>query len=149
MLEPIAILPQLWAFPIVAGFLILLGALLITVGFRSAYDGEGWFVTGWSSAFLGLLGMAIWVIMLIPFDAKYHQIYELEGTVEAVTNTIDGGDGELSYSPVVTLSGYSDPIVMDTPRITTLEGREVTLRCTLEWDPYGLDTTNCGLAAIK
>jgi hypothetical protein len=99
---------------------------------------------------VGVTGLIISVLFFIPYDSKYHHIYRLQGTVESVTNVLEGdGDGERTLTPIVKLSGYSEPIEFDNSRITTLKGREVVLTCTYAWQMHGLDITQCELKAIK
>lgn len=149
MLEVIALQPQFWIIPAIFGVLILLGVLFFWIERRIDGDG-GFFATGIAASAIGLISMIVWACLLIPFDSKYHVMYKLSGTVESVTNTLDGGgDGERTMTPVVKLSGYEDPIEMDNPRIVTLKGREVELVCTMQWVYQGLDITHCNIAKIK
>lgn len=150
MLEVIAIQPHLWILPLVAGVLILLGALWF-FGFEDwfGYGNGGWAITGVAFWILALAPTIIWIISLIPFDSKYHVLYKLEGKVESVSNTFEGGSGKMTSKPVIQLSGYDEPIQMDNPRIVTLEGHEVTLTCYYSWEMYGLDITKCDLSGIK
>lgn len=150
MLDVIAIQPQFWVVPAVGLFLALLGALWFFV-FEDRFDGcGGWQITGVGFWAISAVFAIVYVLMLIPFDSKYHVYFKLSGTVESVTNTLDGGgDGERTLTPVVKLSGYSDPIQMDNPRIVTLKGREVDLICSYDWVWQGLDVTNCNIREIK
>jgi hypothetical protein len=149
MLEQIAIQPQFWILPAIGLFFLILGAFFAFSLDKFSYDG-GWMIAGVFVAAIGVVLGLVWAVLLIPYDSKYHVMYKLSGTVESVTNTLDGGgDGERSLTPIVKLSGYADPIEMDNSRIVTLKGREVELVCTLEWVNQGLDITHCNIAAIK
>ena len=152
MLEVIGLQLQFWIIPVIAIFLTLVGCGVFFVLNRRdhGYDVFGWQITGGITLAIGLLFGLIWAGISIPFDSKYHVMYKISGTVESVTNTLEsGGDGERSMTPVVNLSGYSDPIEMDNSRIVTLKGREVELVCTLQWVYEGMDITHCNIAAIK
>jgi hypothetical protein len=152
MTNVIGILPHLIIIPIIFGVLLFLG--LITFLIHKKRDREwhddGWMITTFCLWAVALIFGIIAAVNLIPYDSKYHVIYKLEGTVESVTNVLEGdGDGERTLSPIVKLSGYSEPIEFDNSRITTLKGREVVLTCTYAWQMHGLDITQCELKAIK
>jgi uncharacterized membrane protein len=154
MTEVIAIQPQYWIVPTIGAFILVLG--LICFGIKKlAYDdgyvgGEGWLFGGWFLTAIALIFGVIWCVILIPFDSKYHVYFKLSGTVESVTNTLQGGgDGERTLNPVVRISGYDQPIQMYDSRIVTLKGQEVDLKCTYDWNYEGLDGTDCSIRAIK
>lgn len=152
MLEVVALQPQFWIIPTLAIIPTILGCVVFLVLGRrdNGYDVFGWQMTGGITLAVGLIFGLVWAGISIPFDSKYHVLYKISGTVESVTNTLEsGGDGERSMTPVVNLSGYSDPIEMDNPRIVTLKGREVELVCSLQWVYEGMDITHCNIAAIK
>jgi hypothetical protein len=151
MTDVIGILPHLIIVPIATVVIILLGfgAFGLHKSLGDEYN-DGWFMTAVFVWIVGIIGIITSVMLFIPFDSKYHNIYRLQGTVESVTNVLEGdGDGERTLSPIIKLSGYSDPIEFSNSRITTLKGREVVLTCTYEWQMHGLDITNCELKAIK
>lgn len=149
-MEVIAVMPHLWIVPLVAGVLVVLGFLWF-IGFERWFGNGygGWQAVGVVWWVLGGLTAVVSIILLMPYDSKYHVFYRLEGNIVSVTNSFEHGSGELSYTPVVKLDTYDHPILMKSSRIMALEGKDVTLTCTLSWEPYGLDATYCGVAAIK
>lgn len=146
----IAILPHLWIIPLVSVVLLGLGFLWYFV-FEVMFDGGGgWEVVGiiwW--VFSGVTALAS-LASLVPFQSQYHVFYELRGTVTEVSNQFENGSGELTGYTVLTLDTYDEPIVTSSSRLTASKpGDDLTLLCTLSWEPYGLDTTYCGLRAIN
>lgn len=142
--------PQFWIIPIVIAALLAL-ATLWAFGFERWFgDGYG----GWSATGVGLAAIAVilgivYALLLMPYDSKYHVFYRLSGPLTVETNTFTAGDGEISRSSVGYVDGYPDPIVLNSSRLMALDGADVDLTCTIAWEPYGLDTTYCELAAIR
>jgi hypothetical protein len=151
MRDVIAIQPQFWIVPLIGAVLALLGFLWFFVFEERFGRGYGGYqITAIAFWAFSAIFAIISIVQLVPFDSKYHVLFKLSGTVESVTNTLDGGgDGERTTTPVVKLSGYSDPIQMDNPRIVTLKGKEVDLVCSYKWVWQGLDITNCNIREIK
>lgn len=150
MLETIAIQPHLWIIPIVILTLALAGAFWFF--FLEEWFGDGfggWQMVGVILWALGGILAIVYLFLLLPYNSKYHVLYRLSGTIHVETNRFTAGTGDLSYSPVAYLDGYDDPIVINSSRVMTLDGRDVDLTCTIAWEPYGLDTTYCELAAIR
>lgn len=100
-------------------------------------------------AVVGAVATTVWLICLVPFDTTYHRVYQVEATVESVSNTFESGSGDVTYAPVVTLSGIDRPVVIDDPRITQLNGADLTLTCQIEWHYRAADTYSCAIAAIN
>lgn len=153
MTEVIAIQPQFWIVPLIGAVILVLGLVCFVIK-KIAYEdyvgGEGWTFGGWMLTAIALIFAIVWCIMLIPFDSKYNVYFKMSGTVESVTNTLQGGgDGERTLNPVIRLSGYDQPIQMHDARIVTLKGKEVELKCTYDWNYEGLDGTDCTIRAIK
>lgn len=94
---------------------------------------------------VGLCAAALWVFMLVPFDTKYMHYYAVEGRVVDVTNVLSGdGDDGLVRQPVLVLDRVPDfPLVLDDPRAVELKGRDVALRCSIEWHYSAADTYSC------
>lgn len=140
--------PHLWIVPVVALTLVGLGALWF-FGFERWFNGyDGWAIVGvvwWVLA--GILAV-VTVFLWMPFDGKYHHFYRLEGTVTEVTNSFVDGSGEITVRPVFYVDTYDEPIISNTSRINGLEGADVVLTCTIAWNPYSLDVTNCDLAEV-
>lgn len=152
MTDVIGILPHLIIVPIATVVVILLGfgAFWLHKRHGDNYLNDGWMMTAVFVWIVAAIGIVLSVLQFMPYDSKYHNIYRLQGTVDSVTNVLEGdGDGERTMTPIVKLSGYSDPIEFDNSRITTLKGREVVLTCTYGWQMHGLDITKCELKEIK
>lgn len=160
-LHEIAVIPHLWILPVASASAVALG-FLWWFGFAEWFPGEysrkypderfpwsGWSIVAivwWSVA--GVILIA-WTAALIPFQSQYHVLYHVEGTVESVTNAFESGSGDLTSSPVVRLDTLDRAAVVSDPRIMDLVDQEVTLLCSIEWVPYGLDRLNCSIASIK
>ena len=140
-MEAVALIPHIWILPVVTAVFVVITLLCIFLWKNAG----GTFFAG----AISVIFVITFVVALIPFNGKYHHFYELSGTVLEVTNTISEGSGELTSTPVITLSGYDDPILSDTVRVNSLVGEDVTLICTYSWVPYGLDVTKCDLLSIS
>jgi type IV secretory pathway TrbD component len=152
MTDVIAVQLHLILIPSLMLAFALLGALCF-FGFQrwfsNCYGLSGWSVTGvalWICA--GVIAL-VWIATLIPFDPKYHVVYKLEGRVESVTNILDEGSGQRTTIPIVSLSGYDNPIYVTDSRIVGQKGKDVSLTCTIAWSPYAMDATKCDLKEIK
>ena len=139
-------LPLIVTFSIFAG-LLLIALALFFIG-RWDFD-SGWTFGGiFFGAFAVILGI-VWLIMLVPFDAKYHQIYRVSGEVLSVSNVLSESGGDLTRTPVITLEGVDRDITMDDPRAVNLQGKEVELTCGIAWHYQAADTYSCSIYAIK
>lgn len=146
-MKAVSLIPHLWILPILTVPFVV-ATIVLWVKQRGCKDylvQSRYRFHALVSGCLALTTAAASVAYLSPFDSKFYYRYEITGTVDDVTNTI-GSDSR--STPVVTLSGYDEPILMSNPRIVSLKGETVTLLCTYEWVPYGLDITNCEIAAI-
>lgn len=131
--------------------LLILGGLVILAG-MTGWDGSlrrdvavpvgGFLVV--ASAAVAL----IWVILLIPFDGKYHHYYAVEGRVTEVSNVLSEANGDLTRQPVITLDSVDRPLVIDDPRAVQLLDRDVTLRCWVDWHYAAADTYDCRIVAF-
>lgn len=150
-LHEIAVQPHLWIVPAVALVVAAVGVPLIVFTKRDEYLDMmgGWQIVGSLVTGLGGLLAVAWLVMLIPFQSQYHVLYQVEGTVESVTNAFESGSGDLTSSPVVRLDTLDRAAVVSDPRIMDLVDQEVTLLCSVEWVPYGLDRLDCSIASIK
>lgn len=160
-MDVVALLPHLWIVPSIAAFAALLG-LLWWFGFSNWFPGEftrryprermkwdGWrhvAIVWWSVAALIVI---TWVLLLMPFNSKYHVFFKIEGEVTGVTRSFIEGTGDLSFEPVVTIQGFDQSVVVNDSRIYAAVGSEVSLTCSLEWVPYGADRTSCFISGVK
>lgn len=134
----------------VAVALLLAGTLLgaVALARTERRDPEGLlmftFFAGLVTAIVGI----IFVVTLIPFRSAYHHIYRVEGRIEAVSNVISEANGDLTRTPIVELSTVDRPIAVDDPRVVSLEGRDVTLTCTVGWHYQAADTYACEIHTI-
>lgn len=126
---------------------ILLGLIGVWASNYSAYsDGEGWGITAFGAAFVAAFVGIFWFFAAIPFDGKYYPLYSVSGTVETISNGFVDGSGDSTFlSYVVTLEGDERPYLIDDPRITTLDGQEIELLCTIGWVYQGADKWTCDI----
>lgn len=142
MMSFVAVLPHLWILGVIS---IVAASAAVWLWFlyrkyRGEYDLGAWAVTVVASMLVsGTL------IALLPMSPRYWNFYDIHGKVEKITNAITTDDNGYARIPVVTLEGFSLPVVVDDPRILTLKGKNVDLLCTVEWVPYGADRYNCGI----
>lgn len=157
MLETLVIMPQFIVVPIVTVVLAVLAYFFIWPidakfgdhGFHNTYMG-GPRIFGLIFAAGAAVMLIISVVMLIPFDSKYHVYHRLSGVIHVDTNTFDNGSGELTEGLVVyRVDGYENQIGSSDARLITLEGQNVDLTCSLEWRPYDADVTWCKFAGLN
>ena len=87
--------------------------------------------------------------ILVPFNPAYWDDYRVEGRITSVSNTWTEDGGNMARTPVVTLDTIDRPLVIDDPRTVQLEGRDVSLTCTIDWHYRGADAYTCRIANIK
>lgn len=84
------------------------------------------------------------ILSLVPFNAKYYDLYSVSGTISEVSNTFESGSGNSTTATfVVTFDGDNRPYVLTDPRIVSLDGSEVELLCTSSWVYQAADKWNC------
>lgn len=138
--------------PIIITCIIFVVLVLITLA--CLFLDRGDFDTGWmfTALFTGIFAVIlgiVWVVMLVPFDTKYHHIYRVSGEVTAVSNVLSESGGDLTRTPVITLEGVDRDITMDDPRAVNLQGKNVELTCGIAWHYEAADTYSCSIYAIK
>lgn len=106
-------------------------------------DTSLWMVPALVCAIVGGLCAGLWVFALVPFDSRYWHYYTVSGEVTEVSNVLSEANGDLTRQPVVVLDSVDRPLVVDDPRAVQLQGRDVTLRCTVEWHYQAADTYSC------
>jgi len=125
--------------------LALLGFWLHETIVKTANKGKAYYAYtepwAWISGIAGVLAILIGIIqalMMIPYDVKYWSWYTTSGTVSEITNrTLDVTDDDITQQFIVHLAGVETPFYMTDPRITSLEGKDVTLLCGVSWVDFG------------
>lgn len=155
VMQAIALQPQFWIIPVVAGLLLSGGVVLLVFGIRAnragglySMDGDGRMISGAMVTFFGVAALVTWLVLLIPYSSQYWMFYRLTGDVQSVTRTLNDGSGELTKRPVVAISGFDRPVVVDDSRIYSYVGERVDFTCSIEWVPYGGDRVNCFIAGV-
>lgn len=116
------------------------------IGFIRGY--EPFVLTAFSGGLAGIT-LFIFVITLVPFDTKYHQVYRVSGEVTSVSNVISDSGGDLTRTPVLTVEGVSQDITMDDPRAVNLKGKTVDFTCTIGWSYKAADKYSCKIYQIQ
>lgn len=96
-----------------------------------------------------LMGGISLLSILVPFNPTYWDDYRVEGRITSVSNTWTEDSGNMARTPVVTLDTVDLPLVIDDPRTVKLEGRDVSLTCTIDWHYRAADAYTCRIANIK
>ncbi len=123
--------------------LLAIVALCIAAFIFNVLDEDVLFFVGGMAALCGLIAGGTWLIMLTPYDGKYHHYYTVSGEVTSVSNVLTEASGDLTREPVVTLDSLDRPLVIDDSRAVELEGRDVVLRCTIGWNYQAADSYSC------
>lgn len=126
---------------------VALVALTVICWIADAIWFDMWFGT-FSAGTFAVLAVLVWVCTLIPFDAKYHHIYRITGTVTEVSNVLESGSGELTYAPVVSLAEHDFPLIVNSSRAAGLAGEEVTFTCGVGWVYQSADYYDCSIAEV-
>ena len=130
---------------------LIIGAVVSFAVFRrkGGYWHSNADVIGWFSSF-GVVVMVVgFAVALFPYQPKYWQMYEVDSTVESVTNTFLDSSGEVSSVPIVQLTGVDRPVEVKDPRVLNLKGRDVSFTCTMHWHYQAADTYKCKIREIK
>lgn len=130
---------------------LIIGAVVSFAVFRrkGGYCHSSADVIGWFSSF-GVVVMVVgFAVALFPYQPKYWQMYEVDSTVESVTNTFLDSSGEVSSVPIVQLEGVDRPVEVNDPRILNLNGQGVVFTCTMGWHYQAADTYKCKIREIK
>lgn len=133
----------------VAFALLVITALLVVALVRSKREDTMnlEFSTGTAAVLTAAL-VIIWAICLVPFDARYHHLYEVKGNVTSVSNVLSEASGDLTRTPVIELDTVDRPIAMSDPRAVSLEGKDVVLTCEIGWNYRAADTYSCRIHTI-
>lgn len=146
-MEQLAFFPHLWLVPLASVILIALAILC-----RHLSDGDdlsGFMLGTIMFGIVGGIGIVVSIVLLIPFDEKYHHFYRLSGVIHIESNRFDDGTGDITRVLVGYVDGYDDPVLLDDSRLMTYDGQNVDLTCTIAWEPYGLDKTICSIAQVN
>lgn len=110
---------------------LALGAILLVLQFFLRDDWTDIF--GFFSGVFALILAGVLAFIAVPFDSSYWKYQKVEGEITNVSNTLSDDGGELTRQ--ITFTVDDDPTIFTTEdaRLTQLEGRDVTLRCTKEW----------------
>lgn len=122
---------------IFGSFMVFVILILIATGIeymRSSYIGGAF-----------LLVTAILIILFMPFNAKYYQVYQVVGTVEKVSTLASSGNNNVKLNSVLVLDNVDRPIYMgNEPLVSTLEvGDTANLLCTIEYSISINDKYHC------
>ena len=118
-------------------------AIAFVVSVRTYDPGDFWFGIGCIAAVCAVIMALITAMFLWPFGSRFWYNYEATGHVTNVSNVITEASGDLTRQPVVTLDTLDRPVVIDDPRAVSLEGKDVTLRCQIEWHYQAADSYSC------
>lgn len=141
---------EMW---IAAGVLValIIGAVVSFAVFRrkGGYLHSSADVIGWFSSF-GVVVMVVgFAVAMFPYQPKYWQMYEVDTTVESVTNTFVDSSGDIASVPIVQLTGVDRPVEVKDPRVLNLKGRDVSFACTMHWHYQAADTYQCKIRNIS
>lgn len=111
--------------------------------------GDGWAFTSLVFGGFGAVVLLVLVIFAVPFNTKYYYNYSVEGTVTSVSNVITESNGELNSNPVIEIDTLDQAVLVEDARAVSLEGKDVKLRCAIDWNYQAADKYNCQIAEIK
>lgn len=144
----IAVLAVVGIFPLRAGKKIQKRAIDANKGYFPEWEGEGLRITGYISLVCAGLMLIIASLMFIPYQWKYAEMYRVSGEVTRVSNVLQDASGQLTSSPVVELDSLDVPVEVNNQRAVGLEGKDVTLTCTLNWRYAAADRLVCDLFEV-
>lgn len=126
--------------------LLTVAALLVVACIR--WDSAGSAIGAVGAGIMGAFFLVLWAVSLVPFDAKYHQLYRVTGEVTGVSNVLTEDGGDLTRTPVLSIDTVDRDITMSDPRAVNLQGQTVDLTCSIEWVYQGADRYNCKIYRI-
>ncbi|OIH81928.1 hypothetical protein BLJ79_21445 [Arthrobacter sp. UCD-GKA] len=156
-LVSIGIRPVLFVPLIVVAVLALAGIPLLVKGYRirakasgylKEFEGDGWRMAGWFITGSAACVAIVLILMCIPFQSKYYQLYRVSGEVTKVSNVLVDASGSLTGSPIVELDTLPVSVALDNERAVNLEGKAVTLTCTVSWRYASADRVVCDLYEV-
>lgn len=131
-----------WVF----GILAIIAIIAFAIEAKFGPDSETPIMTTiFAGIFAVLLGIAL-IIGYVPFQGKYHYLYETQGNVVSVSNVFTESGGDLTRVPVIVLDSVTRPITVKDPRIVEMVGQNITLSCTIDWVWAGADKLDCWIA---
>src|SRR5699024_10933305 len=141
---------ELW---VAIGILValIIGAIISFIVYRrkGGYWHSSADVIGWVFSFGVVVRVVGFAVALFTYQPKYWQMYEVDSTVESVTNTFLDSSVAVSSVPIVQLEAVDRPVEINYPRILNLNGQEVVFTCTMGWHYQAADTYKCKIREIK
>lgn len=118
-------------------------------GYFPEGEGEGYRAVGYVALSMAGVVAIIASLMFIPYDWKYAQMYRVSGEVTRVSNVLQDASGQLTSAPVVELDSLPVAVEVENQRAVGLEGKNVTLTCTLNWRYAAADRLVCDLFEVR
>ena len=118
-------------------------------GYLKEFEGDGWRMAGWFVTSCAACVAIIAVIICIPFQPQYLQVYRVSGEVTKVSNVLTEASGSLTSTPIIELDTLPISVALDNERAVNLEGKQVTLTCTLNWRYASADRVECDLYEVS
>lgn len=112
------------------------------------WEGEGLRIFGYVLISCAAAVLAVALVAFIPYQWKYAQMYRVSGEVTRVSNVLQDASGQLTSVPVVELDSLPVPVEVENQRAVGLEGKDVTLTCTLNWRYAAADRLVCDLFEV-
>lgn len=139
---------------LVINFWVFIALVVVAIGLfvMDHFVGSDFDVTGLFATFatiFAVIALVVGVIMLVPFQSKYHHLYRVTGTVTNVSNVLSESGGDLTRTPVITLDTVDRDITIDDPRAVNLKGKTVELSCSIAWNYQAADKYSCQIYTIK
>lgn len=117
-------------------------------GYFPEWEGEGYRTLGYVALSLAGVVALVASLMFIPYEWKYAQMYRVSGEVTRVSNVFQDASGQVTGTPVVELDSLDVPVEVENQRAVGLEGKDVTLTCTLNWRYAAADRLVCDLFEV-
>lgn len=135
----------LWAFAIL---LVITIAARVLTHYGPRKWGEAWDLTSIFTGGLGAASLIVAFCLLFPFVPHYWKQWEATGTVTDVDIVESTESRTNTRTSVVALDGVTAPLTVEDPRLTTYDGKTVTLRCEIEWVLLAADRITCDLTTL-
>lgn len=109
---------------------------------------SGWFIVSVLTWVIGGITLICAVCALIPFNAKYWNLYETSGTVQSVSNRFVDASGDLTRGYLIELDNGQQMVLSDS-RVLNLEGKKASFTCSYEWVYQSQDRLNCTIRSVS
>lgn len=152
MIESIFFNPWIW----ICGVVLAVAAAAVVWGIwfrrtRGEWDGIAGSITATIAGTLfGILGIAYFGMILVPYDASFYNAYRITGEVTQIESAFSGEEGTVSQIFIAEVDGIPEYIKSDDQRFRTVNvGDDVNLVCSKGFAYFQEPWYDCAFGGLK